>query len=83
MIYVLTVRDTVEPQRSAGRRARPPKGVEVTVDRPSGELPALRDAVLYPAGDTVEVRSLDALDDASLRLTIRGAARQALKPGSL
>lgn len=83
MIHVLTVRNTTEPQRSSGRRGRPPKGVEVTVDRPSGEPPTLRDAVLYPAGDTVEIRALDAGDDAGLRLTIRGAARQALKPGSL
>lgn len=53
------------------------------MERPPGDPPRLRDAVVYPAGDTVEVRALEAGEDAGLRLTVRGAARQALSPGSL
>ncbi|MFO8065470.1 MAG: hypothetical protein R6V29_12675, partial [Spirochaetia bacterium] len=64
--------------------APPPgsKGSDVIVEKSAGGPPSFRDAVLYPTHTELEVRNVESAGGSAFRLTVRGAPRSVLRPGS-
>ena len=76
MIEILPIKSVHPPPTGS-------KGSYVVVERAGGEPPSFRDAVLYPKNTEVEVRDAHKSGSSASGLTLRGAPRAALRPGSL
>jgi hypothetical protein len=76
MLEILPIRKTASPPQGK-------KGTDVVVERPASGMPTFQDAVLYPGGATLELRSVRSAGRSGLRLTVKGAPRAALRPGAL